>query len=186
MRMVAVTIAVGVGIGLLTGGSIRGLGNVRLRVPYLALVGIFLQFFPLGGRLEDVLVLASFGALLIFALMNVREPGFLLVAAGLALNLVVIGANQGMPVSRWGLLHSDQRENYTYLVESAGAKHHLATEKDVLRPLGDVIPIPAPIAQAVSLGDVVMWVGTGWFIVAHMRRRPAEGTAAVLATQDGF
>jgi len=183
MKMVALALGVSLAVGFVTGGSLRGLGQIRLRWPYLAIVGIVLQLFPLGGWQEDALVLGSFGALLVFALANIREPGFVLLAAGVALNLVVIVANQGMPVSRTALLRSDQQETYTFLIDSAGAKHHVATAQDVLRPLGDVIPIPAPIAQAVSIGDVLMWAGAGWFLVVSMRRQTDLETAPVPTIQ---
>jgi hypothetical protein len=37
--------------------------------------------------------------------------------------------------------------------------------------LGDVIAIPQPIGQIVSLGDVLTYGGVAWVVVAGMRRR---------------
>ena len=72
---------------------------MRFRWPYLALVAIALQFFPIGGWEENALVALSFAALCVFALANIRQPGFALILIGLALNLIVIGVNEGMPVT---------------------------------------------------------------------------------------
>ena len=177
MRLTILTFAVAITVGLLTGGRLRGLSAVRFRWPYLALVGIALQFFPIGGWEENALVLASFAALCVFTLANIRQPGFVLVFVGLALNLLVIGVNQGMPVSHRALVESGQEDLVDDLVRSGGAKHHLATNEDSLRSLGDVIAIPPPVRQAVSIGDVLMYAGAAWFIVAAMRRRgPTRGS----------
>ena len=99
MRLILLTFGAAIAIGLLSGGRLRGLSAVRFRWPYLALVGIGLQFFPIGGWEENTLVALSFVALCVFALANIRQPGFALIFIGLALNLLVIGVNQGMPVS---------------------------------------------------------------------------------------
>ncbi len=177
MRLTILTFAVAITVGLLAGGRLRGLSAVRFRWPYLALVGIALQFFPIGGWEENALVLASFAALCVFTLANIRQPGFVLVFVGLALNLLVIGVNQGMPVSHRALVESGQQDLVDDLVQSGGAKHHLATNEDSLRSLGDVIAIPPPVRQAVSIGDVLMYTGAAWFIVAWMRRRgPTRGS----------
>ncbi len=171
MRLILLTFAAAIAIGVLSGGRLRGLSAVRFRWPYLALVGIALQLFPLGGWEENALVALSFAALCVFALANLRQPGFMLISVGLALNLLVIGVNQGMPVSHRALVESGQEDLVDDLVHSSGAKHHLATDEDSLRFLGDVIAIPPPVSQAASIGDLLMYAGAGWFIVAWMRRR---------------
>ena len=179
MRLILLTFVAAIAIGLLTGGRLRRLSAVRFRWPYLALVGIALQFFPVGGWEENALVLLSFAALSIFVVANIHQPGFVLVLVGLALNLLVIGVNQGMPVSHQALMDSGQEDLIDDLVQSGGAKHHLATEQDSLRFLGDVIAIPPPVSQAASIGDLLMYAGAGWFIVTWMRRRggrPSRGS----------
>jgi signal transduction histidine kinase len=171
MRLILLTFAAAIAIGLLSGGRLRGLSAVRFRWPYLALVGIALQFLPIGGWEENALVALSFAALCVFALANIRQAGFALIFVGLALNFLVIGVNQGMPVSHRALVESGQEDLIDELVQSGGAKHHLATSQDSLRFLGDVIAIPPPVSQAASIGDLLMYAGAGWFIVAWMHRR---------------
>ena len=169
MRFVALAFAAAVGTGLATGGRISRLASVTLRWPALAVAGIALQFLPLGGTAGDITVLVSFVLLLAFAVANVRSPGFPLVLVGLLLNMLVIAVNEGMPVTRGALVESDQIDTYGYLLHHGGAKHHLATEEDQLLFLGDVIPVPSPIRQALSIGDVVMFAGVGVLIVNGMR-----------------
>ena len=64
-------------------------------------------------------------------------------------------------------------------------KHHLATEDDLLRFLGDVIPLPTPIAQAISLGDILTYGGVGMVIVGAMRAVPVRREDG-LGTEDGM
>jgi hypothetical protein len=79
-----------------------------------------------------------------------------------------------MPVPRWSLERSDQIGELQYLIDHGGAKHHLATPDDRLLFLADVIPIPSPIRQSVSPGDIVAYVGVAFVIVSAMRRRPDD------------
>ena len=54
-----------------------------------------------------------------------------------------------MPVSAQALVRSDQGQFLGALENNPYPQHHLATDDDQLRFLGDVIPIPLPIAQAI-------------------------------------
>jgi hypothetical protein len=89
-------------------------------------------------------------------------------------NLLVIGANGGMPVSAHALVASDQGQFLGDLENNPYPKHHLATEDDLLRFLGDVIPVPTPVAQAISLGDILTYGGVGMVIVGAMRTMPSR------------
>jgi hypothetical protein len=116
--------------------------------------------------------------LLVFAWVNRQKAGFVLILFGLALNTLVIAVNQGMPVAREALVNSDQEDLLEYLIEHGGAKHHLATEDDKLLALGDVIGIPKPIGQAISIGDVFVYLGLILAIAGAMRERsPAKEPA---------
>jgi hypothetical protein len=88
-----------------------------------------------------------------------------------------------MPVTREAVLASDQGETLDDLSSAGGSKHHLATSDDDLLFLADRIGIPAPVAQAVSVGDVVAYAGVVWFVVAAMRRRPEHAPAGAAAAE---
>lgn len=188
MRLVLVTIPVAVLVGYLAGGRLGRLAHAPVRWRSLALAGIALQFAPVSGAPGVVVLLASFALLLTFAGANTRLPGLPLVLLGLLLNSVVIGANQGMPVTRDALVASGQRDTLGDLIERPGAKHHLATSEDVLLPLADAIPIGYPIRQAVSAGDLFVHVGAMLFVVSGMRRRaplPSPADPITRATSGG-
>ena len=54
---------------------------------------------------------------------------------------------------------------------NGGAKHHLADEGSILLPLADAIGIPAPVGAIVSVGDICVYLGVGWFLAAALRPR---------------
>jgi hypothetical protein len=177
MLLVA-SVVLGAGVlGYLAGGRLRGFEGARLRWWPLALLGLAMQVAPvpdLGGEGEDllglVLLIGSYLPLMTFAVFNLRQPGFWLVTAGLAMNLLVISANSGMPVSREAVVASGQEGTLRTLEEGRGQKHHLADQdEDVLLFLADVIPLGGPFQQVVSAGDLVLYAGVGWFVFGTMR-----------------
>jgi hypothetical protein len=172
MRLIVLTVVVALAAGFLTGGSLRDFPTVRTRWWGLAMAGVAMQFVTGGGALETVLLIASFAVLLVFVVANLRAPGFALIFVGLALNATVIVANQGMPVTDSALRRSGQADTLKELVDNGdGQKHFLADDGTVLLPLGDVIALGGPLRQAVSIGDIFVHLGVGWFIVVAMRRR---------------
>jgi Family of unknown function (DUF5317) len=171
MRLIVFTVVAASIAGLVAGGTFRDFPSTRLRSAWLALAGVVLQFIPVGGVTGTALLYASFAALLAFGVLNIRAPGVVLILIGLALNAVVIVANQGMPVTRNALERSNQSATLSELIANGGAKHHLADGATNLLPLGDVIPLGQPLNQAISVGDVCVQLGAAWFIVFSMPRR---------------
>lgn len=172
-------------LGYVFGGRVRRFEQLHLRWSWLAVAGLALQFVPLpGGATGTDLVVrtavlsCSYVLLLVFAALNIRLAGVPLVFAGLALNLLVIASNGGMPVSRGALESSGQGDVLQVLIDEGAAKHHLLTDDDVLTPLADVIPVGGPIKQVVSLGDVFVYAGVVWLIVAVMRGRIPQTSRA--------
>jgi hypothetical protein len=177
MKPVLITLVLAVGVGLVLGGRLSGLSAMRFRLVPAALAGLLLQFLVPPGIWAQVLLFASFLLLTSFAVANLKIPGFVLILAGILMNFLVIGVNSGMPVPRWSLERSDQAQELQYLIDHGGAKHHLATDDDALLFLADVIPLPSPIRQSVSAGDVVAYAGVAYVIVAGMRRKRPEESA---------
>ena len=138
--------------------------------------GSGIQFIPLpdGVTGNDLVIRTaalalSYSLLLAFGLVNVRMPGMLLVVIGLACNMIVIVVNGGMPASAQTLIDSGQEDVLAYLRDQGADKHHLLTDDDQLTFLADVIAVPQPIGQAVSVGDIFVYAGLTWLIVAAMR-----------------
>jgi hypothetical protein len=101
--------------------------------------------------------------------VNIRLPGFWLIAIGFALNVLVISVNGGMAVSRSALRQAYGQDYPTVLrdlEENGGAKHHMARPDDVLLPLTDVIPLGPPVRLVLSVGDVLFFLGVSWVIAA--------------------
>ncbi len=178
MALLLAIIALSVLVGLVLRGSLRRFEQLRLRWWGLVVIGLALQFVPLPDGQEGMDLLArvavlscSYAFLVLFAALNVRLPGMPLVLVGLALNAAVIVPNGGMPVSAEALERSGQENLLEVLQEQEAAKHHLMSDDDVLTPLADVIPIPEPIGVIVSVGDLFLYGGMGWLIVAVMLGR---------------
>jgi hypothetical protein len=172
VRLVLIALLLAIGIGFATGGRLFGLSSLRFRLAPFAIVGLALQFLsPSRGDWPYLLLMISFVLLTAFAVANIRVRGFPLILAGMLMNFLVIGANHGMPVTTHALSASGQQDTLTELVRSGGEKHHLAGPSDRLLFLGDVTPIPPPVKQAVSAGDIVAYAGMAFVVVAAMRRQ---------------
>jgi uncharacterized protein DUF5317 len=175
LLILAVVVA-GVLAGVALGGDIRTLSDVKLRWWPLAPIGLALQLIPVPSRPGELdhwlsvgLLIASYVVLLSFVAMNIRLPGFPLIAIGFAMNLLVISVNGGMPVTEHALRQaysSRAASEIARLQEHGGAKHHLARDDDVLLPLADVIPVGSPLHQVLSAGDIVFMAGVFWVIAA--------------------
>jgi Family of unknown function (DUF5317) len=177
MRLIFAAIVVAILIGYALRGSLRNFSGARIRWPLLALAGLALQLWPVSASsstLGFTLLMVSFALLFAFGVLNVRNPGFPLIIVGLCLNALVIGVNHGMPVQREALIRSGQGSTLKLLTTEGGAKHHLARPDDRLLFLCDVIPVPKPVGQVVSLGDVFTYAGVMWFVIAAMQpsRKP--------------
>jgi len=176
MKLLLAVVVISVFLGYVLGGRLHRLEALRPRWWGLVILGLGIQFIPLpeGDVGTDLVVRTavlslSYTLLVAFALLNVRMPGMFLVVIGLACNFAVIAVNGGMPASADALIDSGQEDVLAYLREEGADKHHLLTDKDELTFLADVIPVPQPIGQAISVGDVFVYVGLIWLIVAAMR-----------------
>jgi Family of unknown function (DUF5317) len=185
MKLVLPSFLLAVAIGYARGGRLTELGRLRLRWQWLALAGLALQMllWP-GGSWPLVYLYVSFVLLGVFALANIRTTGVVLILIGIALNFAVIALNEGMPVSRAAIVNSGQASTLDELQTEGGAKHHLATDDDELRFLGDVIAI-RPLEQAISVGDLFTYGGVVVVIIAGMGRRTrADPVSTPAVVQD--
>ena len=173
MRFTILAVAAGLGIGLLAGGRPRHLAGRGLRAWPLLAAGLGLQL--LSGRVHGgtgtAALLGGYALLVAFAAANVAVVGMWLVGTGIAVNLVVIAVNSGMPVRPAALVSAGVAEPGRAADVPLAAKHHLERPSDRLMKLADVIPV-APLREVLSLGDVVTAVGTA-DVVAHLLAPPA-------------
>lgn len=188
MLLVLIVIGLAIIVGFVAGGSLRPFERLRIHWWGAAMAGLLLQGIPLTGSvgrtIGSAIVVASYGLLLGFAWVNRRLPVLWLVMGGLALNLIVIGLNGGMPVSASALETAGARAES--LADGGSVKHHLMGPRDILTPLGDVIGIPPPIGAVVSVGDLALYAGLGALVVSVMLGRFGENRRAPARLFQGY
>ena len=195
--MLLMGIAVGLVLGLVLGGRISALVNVHLRYVALIFAAIALRFgtqalitqgVSIADTLRWPLYALAFGTLITALWVNRRSPGLLVVMVGVAFNAVAILVNGGyMPVSLPAVTAaglSPTELNPTYHVALPA---DLGTEfLRMAGPLGDIIPFPLPVLpNVVSLGDVLISVGLGWFVFATLRWGDPEPEVAGVSLWSG-
>jgi hypothetical protein len=166
MSFLFVTVALALGLALVSGGSLRRIAATELRYPGILAVAVGIQlvlevFHPTtgtAGHLASAMLVVSYAFLLLFCAANLRLRGMAVVAVGIFLNGAVITLNSGMPVrAPEGAVE-------------ATTKHHAERPSDKLKPLGDIILVPA-LRQSLSFGDLIMLVGLV-DVLFHCSRSP--------------
>jgi hypothetical protein len=150
---VLAAIAVGIAIGLLTGGRLREVGRSRVRSVWLLLVGVGMQFAS-----PPALLLVSYAFLGAFAVRNVSRTGMGVILLGLALNAAPIVLDGGMPVEGHAIISAGIASGNEIADLTFGSKRHLAHNGDHLRAFDDTIP-EWFTHEVLSFGDLVIAVG---------------------------
>jgi hypothetical protein len=182
MSLALILLVLGLVSGLARGGRVSNLGRVQLRYPALVAAGLVLQ---VGAELTAgppsstsstrgiVVLCVSYVLLAAFVGANRHVPGTILIAAGLVLNLAVIVANGGMPVSLEAARVAGIDPG-AYL--DRAVKHRRMLPDTTLGFLGDVIPLPY-LRTVVSAGDVVIAAGIFRLVDALVRYQPRHRAA---------
>jgi Family of unknown function (DUF5317) len=183
----------GVTIGYLLGGRLRGLAQLRLRALWLVWVALGSSLVAYLPRMQSTFEARSLGItfalVCAFFFVNARAQagwlkfGLVVVAVGWMLNGAVIVANGGMPVPRSVLERPASRLDRALDVHRF--EHTVLTPSTQLRWLADVIPTPClrkdsgdgSWCGAVSVGDLLLIGGVGTVeaaaMVASSRRQRA-------------
>jgi uncharacterized protein DUF5317 len=167
MSFLFVTLALALGVALVSGGSLSKVAATEVRYPSILATSVGIQLalevlhptHGTAGHLASALLVVSYVFLLLFCVANLRLRGLAVVAVGIALNGAVITVNRGMPIRA-----------PKAAVETT-TKHHAERPSDRLTPLGDIILLPA-LRQALSFGDLIMLVGLV-DVLFHCSREPA-------------
>jgi len=173
-------VIVGLLVGLLAGGRLSGIAQVRFRWGWLVFLGFGTQvvlFSPpvtqrlgelsstVGSWLGPSIYVVSTAVVLVALLRNVSLPGLPIVALGAASNFVAIAANGGyMPASPDALAALGKVPGHDF---SNGA----LVADPAFAPLTDIFAIPArlPFANVFSVGDVLIGIGIAVAIAIAMR-----------------
>jgi Family of unknown function (DUF5317) len=176
LLLILAIVLVSIAAGYAVGGSLRRFEGVRIHWWGVAFAGLLLPRIPLPNESRSAItavIVASYVLLIAFVWVNRRLPAAPLMLAGLLLNLAVAGTNAGMPVNvRAAEIASGGGSSLPAI--GTDAKHHPMTDADVLRPLGDVIPVPPPLGDVLSVGDVLLYAGVASFLVLVMLGRSGE------------
>ncbi|MGV3757946.1 MAG: DUF5317 family protein [Actinomycetota bacterium] len=171
-------LVVAVLVGLVAGWLRPPLGTftARPRFSWLPLLGagaaLNLAAYVLEGRASTFALMASLALLVGFAGVNAHVTGVAVIGVGLLANFVAVALHDGMPVRGDALVAAgvvDEGELGT--VSFAGARH-LETSADRLPVLGDVLPVPLPLApEVLSFGDLIVVLGAADAVRDLVRRR---------------
>jgi hypothetical protein len=178
--VVLVLVVAGAAVLVVAGTDPGRLARIRLRAVRLLVAAAVVQLTtstlaPGSGLARGTALVLTTLLVGLFLLGNARLPGVPLMALGLLLNVLVVTANGGMPVSvdaaaRAGISRADLRLDTDAVREPTGPGTHVAR-------LGDVVPVALPRwPQVVSPGDVLVAAGVLLLLVsAGVRRRPVRG-----------
>lgn len=173
MLLLASILVIGLLLGWGLGGGVRRLAKLEVRFWWLIPLALVIQLVPIphaesgpGRYFPFVLLLVSFLLIGATVFLNWRLRGFPAILIGVLLNLIPIVVNQGMPVS--GAAVVEAGGSLADVPRELGAKHHLERPEDAVTFLADVIAVRSPFRAVVSVGDLVMWAGAGWFLTAAM------------------
>src|SRR4051812_21546036 len=179
-------IAIGLVLGLVLGGRLSNLADIRLRYLPLLFLAVIVRFgteaalaagIPIVEQLRIPLFVGAYGLLLVGLWANRSLPGLGIAFVGILANALAITANGGyMPI--WvpslefaGFPAEDVRSVFHVLLPPV-------LDAEFLRragPLGDIIPIPFPLVRNVaSIGDLLLSLGLGFFLFAVVLRSQAE------------
>lgn len=148
----------------LTKGSFRRLSQLQFRHLWLLLVALIVQIvlelveFP-KDRMEDLgvaILLASYVMIFVFCWINRKVKGMTVIAIGIALNVLVISLNLGMPTTE-ELRTINGRDVYVPIEQTV--KHRPQDDDTKLSFLGDVITLPRLPNQQFSIGDIIIGLG---------------------------
>jgi hypothetical protein len=156
------------GLGLVSGGSVRNLGSLRLRHEKM-LIALFLIQAVVRGRVFPsalpgaawVWALSSVGLVVTLAL-NQEAPGMLVAALGVLLNVDATLVNVGMPVAAFGQANGEAAAGSLGLYSLLGPQTMAAW-------LGDVLPLEiGGQTFLLSVGDLLLIAGVVSVIVFGM------------------
>lgn len=195
--MILIGILGGLLAGLALGGRWSALLHVRLRYAALIVIAIVLRYgtqlllareVAIVDALRVPLLAAAFGVLIGALWLNRASPGLILVLVGSAANALAILVNGGhMPawlpaLAAAGLPATDLSPTWHVVLPDAIDATFLA----MAGPLGDIVPIPLPVlTNVISIGDLAIALGVGWFLFATLRWGDDTGPEGGVAIWSG-
>jgi hypothetical protein len=168
-------IVLAVVIGLILGGSLSNLSNLKIDGIYIIIAAFLLDAagiwsvrlgFVAIGQITFIIDVIMYILLLAFVLKNIRNPYIVTVGVGFLLNAVVIFANGGaMPVGAYAVhaagLNLDVTTQGLYVPVTAATRFWY---------LGDIIPYTFLNINIISIGDMVSAAGIMLLVITSMKK----------------
>jgi hypothetical protein len=165
----------------LSGASLRRLSELRLRGVWTAPAALALQVLiitvaPSGHvQLHIAIHIATYVMIGLFLLANRHIPGVMIIGAGTLMNGLAIIVNGGvMPAAATA-------QRLAGLIEGGGFHNSAVLAHPHLLWLGDIIPVPGPLPNVLSVGDLILF--TGMLVVLHRACAKAPSVPGVSATE---
>lgn len=165
-----IVIALSIIISLLRGGQLKKLKDIHFRMPYLAIISLFLDFWPYHllntpHWMAFIIFIVKYSLLFAFILINSSYKHLKTIGIGIALNFLVILLNGGaMPVSQHAL-QIPSLDKYVQMIQNGNLPSYtLMADKTHLWFLADIIYLPWPREQFISIGDIIIMIGIFLFI----------------------
>ena len=160
MWLPVAALMVGVALGLLSGGTLSTLRSTPVRAWPLAGVALAFAVLPWIGdhNQTTTLVIIGYGLLIVFALRNLHLVGMAIIAVGLSTNLLVMLANQAMPVSGKAAVSAGIATDAALGRTDLGPGRRLEHPDDHLRALGAIVPVDA-LGVVITFGDLIALAG---------------------------
>src|SRR5947199_5922127 len=143
----------------MTGGSLRRLAHIRLRWLWLGPGAVLAQtvlvtIAPGGSHTVHSLIhIGTYLMLGAFLWANRRLPGLPVISVGTFLNALAITVNGGVMPS------AATAERLAGLTTGRGFHNSAVLAHPHLLWLGDIIPVPWPLPNVLSVGDCFIYVG---------------------------
>ena len=190
--MLSETLILALTAGLLSGGRIRNLLNIRIVWPGLIFAGLTLRNLPVllnrvapqvfrlpfltdnGLDIRTIAAtffVASYIFLIAGVVVNIRGWPMAVMLAGILMNFIVIVQNGGfMPVS----INALENAGFpmTRIVDGLIDLNHIVeTDQTRLMVLADIIPVtkPYPFQKMLSVGDLFLCLGLYSYLYTEMR-----------------
>jgi len=166
----------------LAGGRLARLADLRLRALWLAPAALAAQVVivniaPGGNRaVHEAIHIGTYALLGGFLWLNRGVAGAKIIALGALLNTAAIVTNSGvMPAAV-------AAQRLAGLTEGRGFHNSAAVAHPHLLWLGDIIPVPGPLPNVLSVGDCITFAGM--LVLLHRTCRPRTAGRALAQVEN--
>ena len=166
----------------LTGGRVSRLASIRVRGTWVPVVALATQVIITviirdgSEEMHKAVHIATYVLIGVFLWCNRRLPGVKVIGLGAFLNALVITVNGGQMAA------SRTAERLAGVHLQAGFENSAPLAHPHLLWFGDVIPWPGPLPNVLSIGDLLVYLGT--LILLHRVCRRRQDTVQALPTPE--